>query len=111
MKKSLAVFTIIATLAFMGTMSMAIGAEELVTGTVESVTTALDSNGESYTRVLVSFDRSLQGTEYSVILPVMGFGDQAEPAAGLAQGSTIKAIAQNRVFNGRESYTIIQLLE
>lgn len=99
------------TLVMMGTIAVSMAAEEIIEATVSSVTTAIDKNGDPYTRVLASFERELQGTTYSVILPVMGFGEQAEPAAGLQQGQTLKAIAQNRVFEGRESYTIIQLIE
>jgi len=102
---------IVAFLIVMGTVAVSLGAEEVIEGTVSSVTTAIDKNGQEYTRVLTSFERELQGTKYSVILPVMGFGPQAEPAATLQQGDKLKAIAQNRMFQGRESYTIIQLIE
>ena len=98
-------------LVMMGTIAVSMAAEEVIEGTVSSVTTAIDKNGQEYTRVLTSFERELQGTTYSVILPVMGFGEQAAPAAQLEQGQTLKAIAQNRMFQGRESYTIIQLIE
>jgi len=95
----------------MFSIAVAYSAEEVIEGTVESVTQAIDKNGTAYTRVLVSFERTLEGTNYSIILPVMGFGDDAEPAAALENGSQIRAIAQNRLYQGRESYTIIQLLE
>lgn len=92
-------------------VAVAFSAEQLIEGTVNSIVTAMDKNGQPYTRVLTDFERSLSGTKYTVTLPVMGFGDQAEPAAKLTEGQKYKAIAQNRMFEGRESFTIIQILE
>jgi len=109
--RNLKYLPLIVVLTLMFSAAIAFSAEEIITGTVESVVQAQDKNGAEYTRALVSFDRNLNGTEYSVILPVMGFGSQAEPLAKLENGQIITAVAQNRIFNGRESYTVITLIE
>jgi hypothetical protein len=93
------------------TVSIAIGAEELVTGKITDVVQAVDKNGSNYTRLIVTFDRKIGETEYSVGLPVMGFGEQAELAAKLAVGDTLKAICSKRTYQDRESFTILQILE
>ena len=104
-------FASIAVLTMLITAGICLGAEELVTGQVTDVVRAVDQNGQSYTRLIVTFQRKLQGTDYEVGLPVMGFGDQAEPAAQLVAGDTLKAICSKRMFQDRESYTIIKILE
>jgi len=98
-------------LVMMGTIAISMAAEEVIEGTITNVTTLNTSNGEPYTRLIVTFKREIEGNAYEVGLPVMGFGEQAAPAAELEQGQTLKAIAQNRIFQGRESYTIIKLIE
>lgn len=110
-KRISSIVALLSMLLILGTAAVTLGAEEVITGKVESVTQATTKNGNPYTRVLVSFDRNLQGTDYSVILPVMGFRDQAAPAAELQQGDTLKAIAQSQMYQGRESFTIIRLLD
>lgn len=92
-------------------VSVAIGAEEIVKGEITSVTQATDKNGEDYTRLIVKFARTLEGTEYEVELPVMAFGSLAGPAAQKNQGDILNAICQKRIFNERESFTIVALLD
>ena len=82
-----------------------------ISGTISSITTAIDKNGQPYTRLITTFNRSLHGYDYTVDLPVMAFDQNAEPAAALQQGEPLKAIVQNRNFEGRESYTIIRLID
>ena len=110
MKKFLTWMPIAGVVLVLFSFAIAFGAEELVTGEITDVVQAVDQNGASYTRLIVSFDRKLNGTEYSVGLPVMGFGDQAEPASQLTVGQTLKAICSKRTYQDRESYTIIKLL-
>jgi len=95
----------------LATFAVCFGAEELVTGEITDVVQAVDQNGANYTRLIVSFDRKMDGTEYSVGLPVMGFGDQAEPASKLTVGQTLKAICSKRTYQGSESYTLLKILE
>ena len=108
MKKLIGLTLMIAMLLMVST---AFGAEEIVTGEITQVVTAVDKNGEDYTRLIVKFNRTLEGTDYSVDLPVMAFGTMAGPAAQKSAGDTLKAICQKRIFNERESYTIVSLLE
>jgi len=91
--------------------SIAFGAEEIVTGEITDVVKAVDTNGNDYTRLIVKFNRTLEGVDYEVDLPVMAFGTMAAPAAEKTVGSTLKAICQKRIYNERESFTIVSLLE
>jgi len=105
------IFGIILMVVMLLSVSIAFGAEEIVTGEITEVVMAVDKNGNDYTRLIVKFDRTLEGTDYSVDLPVMAFGTMAGPAAQKSAGDTLKAICQKRIFNERESYTIVSLLE
>jgi len=109
--KKFAMIPMLATLVLLVTFAISFGAEELVTGEITDVVQAVDSNGNNYTRLIVTFDRKMNGTDYSVGLAVMGFGLQAEPAAALGVGQTLKAICSKRTYQDRESYTIIKILE
>jgi len=91
-------------------VGIAYSAEELVEGEITDVVQLIDQNGASYTRLIVNFDRKMNGTEYSVGLPVMGFGALAEPASQLTIGQTLKAICSKRIYQDRESFTLIKLL-
>ena len=102
---------LIAIMLVLAMFATAFGAEELVTGEITDVVQAVDANGNGYTRLIVNFDRKISGTDYTVGLPVMGFGLQAEPAAALVVGQTLKAICSKRTYQDRESYTIIKILE
>ena len=109
--KKFAIIPMLATLMILVVFSITFGAEELVNGKITDVVQAVDQNGANYTRLIVTFDRKINGTAYQVGLPVMGFQDQAEAAAALSVGDTLKAICSKRTFQDRESYTIIKILE
>ena len=110
MRKSLTIFAILMAVVLVG-FTMANAAEEVIEATIQSKTEAVDTNGETYVRLICKFKRSLNGVDYEVSLPVMAFRDQVPEVAGLAEGATLKAVCQNRVWQGRESYTIIKVLQ
>lgn len=107
-KTHLAIIGIIALMLTMGSAAITLGAEEIITGTIDEVATLTTDGGDPYTRLLVIFERELGGSSYLVTLPVMGFGSMAAPAAEKVQGDKLRAIAQKRMYEGRESFTIIQ---
>ena len=109
--KIFAIVPLMATFVMLVMFGIAFGAEELVTGEITQVVRAVDKNGADYTRLIVNFDRKIEGTDYTVGLPVMAFGEHAEAAAALSEGDTLKAICSKRMFNDRESFTIVKLLE
>ena len=106
-------FTIILVLALLAPMS-ALALEEVLEGQVNGVTTALDKNGDEYVRLIVQFDRTLNGEPYSVPLPVMAFSSNPTALADaklVTEGQTIKAIVQKSLYNGRESYSIVKFIK
>jgi len=110
-KRILSIITLSVSLVMLISFGIAFGAEEVVTGEITDVVQAVDKNGESYTRLIVTVERTLEGSDYQVGLPFMAFGSQAEPAAALQAGDVLKAICQTRLYQGRESFTIVKILE
>ena len=88
------------------------GAEKILNTTAESVTEAVDKNGNPYVRIIVREQRELAGNTYFVGLPAMCFGAELVTAAkGINPGDSFKAIVQGRTFQGRDSYTVISFLD
>jgi len=88
----------------------AIAAEEVINLPITGKVVAPDRNGNEYVRLIVAEKKSLQGVEYDVGTAAMAFGDTVEAAKALNIGDILKAIVQKRVFNGRESYTVLKIL-
>ena len=91
---------------------IAIGAEVMVTGTVQTIVKdATDKNGNSYARAIIAEPASLGGVQYSRGIPAMFFGTELHEAAqSIEAGDQIKFIATKRMFNGRESYTVLKIV-
>lgn len=79
--------------------------------TVTSVTQALDKNGNPYIRIIVDEARSLNGVEYTTGVPVMAFRNMTKAVEGIKTGDTLHVIAAKRTFQGRDSYTILKVIE
>jgi len=106
--KKIIVLLLVATFALIG---IANAAEKLVTAPVKSVTIANDKNSNEYVRLIVNEERELNGIKYSVGIPVMAFGETAAAVKSMKEGDTFKGVCQERSFQGRDSYTLIKLLE
>ena len=78
----------------------------------DSMTIAMDKNGNEYTRFIVSKQATLNGHGYTYGVPVMAFGELHAKAQTIENGSTVKAIVNHRkLSDGRESYTIRAFIE
>ena len=85
---------------------------EEVSGVIESVVTKTDKNGNEYVRFIVPVtQKSSSGVEYKESLPFMAFGAQVDQAKTYKAGDLLKVIARSRVFQDRQSYTILKYLE
>lgn len=81
--------------------------QQLKTWTIESTTELVNKNGEPFIRFIVKEDRQIQGVKYRPGIPVMAFTDVIEEARQYNAGDTLKAVVNHRIYNGRESYTIL----
>ena len=112
--RKLFALSIIATLVIMLVLSLSIPAahakDVVIKAQVTSVTKALDKNGNSYTRIIVEESRELNGIAYTSGVPVMAFSEIAGQVKGLKAGDTLHVIAAKRTFEGRDSYTILKVI-
>lgn len=108
---------IVAALTFMmlwtliGLIEEPFAAEEVKTFQVQSAVSRLDKNGNPYVRFIVEETKTLNGTQYTVGVPVMAFGQIAKEAASYKTGDTVNAIVSSRDYQGRQSYTILAFVK
>jgi len=107
MRKFLIVLSIICMLFI---VSVAQAADVVITAKIQSVTTAIDKNGNPYVRFIVDETRKMQGVEYEVGVAVMAFRGTVKEAKTLKDGDVLKAICSEKEYQGRKSYTILKLL-
>jgi len=88
----------------------AMAAEKVINLPITGKVIAPDRNGNTYVRLIVGEKRVLNGVEYEVGTAAMAFGPVVEGAKALEVGQTLKAIVQERTYQGRDSYTILKLL-
>lgn len=114
MRKSFAL-SIITALVIMLVLSLSIptayAKDVLIEAKVTSVTEALDKNGNPYVRIIVEEARELNGVAYTTGVPVMAFGKIAGQVKGMKVGDALHVIAAKRTFQGRDSYTILKVID
>ena len=103
MKKFLSILAVVAMVAFAG---QALAVDKMIDTKIDSVVTALDKNGQSYVRLIVNENRTIQGTKYQVTIPVMVFGNDVAKAGKLKAGDNLKGIVAENEYQGRTSYTL-----
>jgi len=87
-------------------------ADQILEFKAVSMTTAMDKNGNAYTRFIVEKQTTLNGHSYTYGIPVMAFGELHAKAQAIEDGAMVKAIVNHRIMNdGRESYTVRAFLE
>lgn len=109
MKKFMQVFAVIAALCMLATPALAL--DKIMNDKIQSATVAIDKNGNKYIRLIVQEERKLQGTSYTIGVPVMVFGNLVEPAKALKAGDTLKAVVASREYQGNTSYTVRAFLK
>jgi hypothetical protein len=82
----------------------------VINAKIDSVTAAVDKNGNDYIRFIVNETRTIQGVNYEVGVAVMAFGGVVKAARSLKDGDILKAICSQREYKGKKSYTILKLL-
>lgn len=78
---------------------------------IQSLTTGVTKNGNPYIRIIITEKRIIEGVEYDAGTVVMAFRSHVDAVSKLKDGDTLHAIATERFWNDRKSYTILKLLE
>lgn len=108
MRKFIAISIIIG-LMFLATPAFA--KDVILNGPIDSITTGVDKDGNPYVRIIITEKRTLSGVEYDAGTVVMAFRGHVDTALKLKDGDVLHAVATERFWNGRKSYTILKLLE
>ena len=108
MKKLIA---IVIAIAVIFTATLAVAQDKLVTTKVSKVTVAKDKNGNEYVRLSVESPKELNGVAYTTTESAMAFGDMVAKAKTVKAGATVKMIVSEREFQGRQSYTVLKIME
>ena len=103
-------FVVLSIICLLFIVSVAQAADVVLKAKIQSVTVAIDKNGNQYVRFIVDETRKMQGVEYEVGVAVMAFRGTVKEAKAFKDGDILKAICSERVFQGRKSYTILKLL-
>ena len=85
-------------------------AEAMIDLTITDKVIATDKNGNEYVRIIVGETRNIQGVDYEIGVAAMAFGSHVDQAKTLNIGENLKAIVNSRIYNGRQSYTILKIL-
>ena len=107
--KKLIVIAIAVAVVF--TATLAVAQDKLVTAKVSKVTIAKDKHGNEYVRLSVDNSKELNGVEYTTTASAMAFGDLVSQAKLVKAGTTVKMIVSEREFQGRQSYTVLKIME
>lgn len=110
MKKRTAMSLILAIAMVLCFAGMTLAVEKKIDVPIESVTVALDKNGNEYTRLIVTVPRTVDGVEYSLGMACMAFGSLNIQAKEMKAGDILSAIVSERVWQGRTSLTLIKIL-
>lgn len=109
MRKAIAITIAVLILA---SATLAFAQDKLVTTRISKVTVAKDKNGNEYVRLSVDTPKELNGVAYTANTAAMAFGaEQVAKARMLKAGATVKMIVSEREFQGRQSYTILKIVE
>ena len=103
--------TLIALMILIAGMGVAWAEDVMLNVTPEEIVTALDKNGNAYTRMIIPESKTMQGVEYSDSIPLMFFGELADEASAHPEGTPIRVIAKKRTYQGRDSYTALKIIK
>jgi len=110
MRRLFVILSIVALLFCFSTVAMA--EDVLIDKKIQSITNALDKNGNPYVRIIVNEMRKMNGVEYEVGVAVMAFSSTVDvlKKLKLTEGDTLKAICASRLYKENKSYTILKVV-
>ena len=81
--------------------------DQVFTGQVERVTVKATKGGDNYAIVFVKQERTLQGIQYAVDVPMYAFGSSGDKAKTMKSGDHFKAVVSKSERGGNLRYTIL----
>ena len=91
-------------------ISTPMAAESMLTGSIESSTTAISKAQKEYVRLIINTDKQLNGVKYQTQSVVMAFEPEiVAKAKSYKKGDSFSAVCSSKEYNGRTSYQILKL--
>jgi hypothetical protein len=109
MKKSLCLF--VALFVVLCCTGMAAAKDVIISKEIKNITFKNDKNGNQYARVFVAETHTLNGVTYNKDIALMGFGDTVAKLRPYKKGQMLKVVANEGVYKGNPSYTIIDVVK
>lgn len=85
----------------------AFSAEMMFEAQIASIETLIDKNGNEYTKAIVNVDETIEGVKFSIGRALMAFGNLSDDLAAYNAGQTVKAVVQERTFQGSTYYNVL----
>ena len=108
MKKVIATIAILATIL---TTSIAMAKDVMIEKTLTKMIEKTDKDGNQYRILIVKIKKDLNGVEYYGSLPIMAFSDTIEMTDNLVVGEEFKAIVSTGTYKGRDTATLMAIVE
>lgn len=110
-KLSIIMCVFLVTIALIMTVCVASAENMKITGVVTDKVEKLDKNGKPYTRLIIEFEHTVDGSTFLDTKVFIAFENKQAEFAGVEIGQTITVIGDYRkMADGRESYTLKSLL-
>lgn len=88
----------------------AMAKDVILQGTISDIAILLDKNGNEYVRIILPETRTLSGIQYNVEVVATGFRNAVTQCEGLRKGDTLKAVADQHLFQGKIYYRILKVV-
>jgi len=107
MKKIIAI-AIVAIIA----MTTLVSAKDMILDTkIHRIYEKQDKNGNPFKLLIIKEKRTLNGVAYEASTTLTSFQDTLDQIENLNAGDNLKAIVSSNQYNGRVTYTLIQIIE
>ena len=110
MKKLITIITLI-TIAILSTTTLVCAKDSIIELPIKKIITKQDKNGEDFKIIIVKVPKVLNGVKYEGSMTVMAFQDTIDMTESIEVDQTLKAIVNIREYQGRETATLISVLE
>ena len=110
MKKTYSAIACLIVIMILSTIAIA-SADQILVTKVDQVTVKLDKNGNEYTRLLITENKTLEGIKYTDKTSIMCFQPLSNDVKSLKAGQTVKLIVKPQTYQGNQSYTAIALIK
>ena len=108
MKKLITVAAMVIVVVMIGTCQ---AKDQIIDLKISKIMSKVDKNGDDYNVIIVEVPKTLNGIAYNGSMVVMSFSTTYEQSAILKAGENLRAIVNIRKYQGRNSATLLAILQ